>query len=395
MTIIDALKEPLFNLPIEPLDKYFKRRSLELNKEIDEPNILLLVKTILNEYKSIIENINSGLFFDTLNKYKLIIFDLCDAIFETIKLYHQGLVCKAYGIFTDAINKIDRITHYANSSEIDTRFFFRARKGNNVQYTLEEMFHVPFDKRNYASSQRFSIPGFPCLYLSDTIYGCWEELNRPPINNLMVSRFEITEANLKLLDISITANYLSLLIEAQKLEGCINETNDNLRNQVLNYFVLWSVTMVCSLKVEDIKADFKPEYIIPQFLLQWVIETNKVNGIKYLSIGSNIHFDRIIFNPVGYVSYAIPVKDTIKKKGYCDFLKKNFRHTEPISWELINITNSNLIHSSNQKSDYFKKNPLYSILPLELLNGKPSVYLDTVFGKMEIELSRMEAKNVI
>ena len=42
----------------------------------------------------------------------------------------------------------------------------------------EKMFHVPFNMREKVSSARFSIPGFPCLYLGTSLEVCWNEIKR-------------------------------------------------------------------------------------------------------------------------------------------------------------------------------------------------------------------------
>lgn len=41
----------------------------------------------------------------------------------------------------------------------------RIRQGNGP-YDRKDMFHIPFNQRQFSSSQRLSIPGNPCLYLS-------------------------------------------------------------------------------------------------------------------------------------------------------------------------------------------------------------------------------------
>ena len=40
-------------------------------------------------------------------------------------------------------------------------FDFDKRKG----VTFKDMFHIPFDKRGIVKTERFSMPGYPCLYL--------------------------------------------------------------------------------------------------------------------------------------------------------------------------------------------------------------------------------------
>jgi len=47
----------------------------------------------------------------------------------------------------------------------EERLMSRIRQGSGP-YNRKDMFHIPFSQRQFSSSQRFSIPGNPCLYLS-------------------------------------------------------------------------------------------------------------------------------------------------------------------------------------------------------------------------------------
>ena len=68
--------------------------------------------------------------------------------------------------------------------------FYRIRiHKTNFTLSQQEFFHIPFNLRGKVKTQRFSIPGFPSLYLGTTIYVCWEELNRPNINEFQANFF--------------------------------------------------------------------------------------------------------------------------------------------------------------------------------------------------------------
>ena len=48
--------------------------------------------------------------------------------------------------------------------------FYRMRNSQEyVQYEKNEMYHIPFDKNYLVGNERFSITGFPTLYLSSYI----------------------------------------------------------------------------------------------------------------------------------------------------------------------------------------------------------------------------------
>ncbi|WP_052675768.1 hypothetical protein [Paenibacillus sp. IHBB 10380] len=58
------------------------------------------------------------------------------------------------------------------------------RVGSNHSLTRQEMFHIPFELKGRAATQRYSIPGLPSLYLGSSCYICWEELHRPDLNTV-------------------------------------------------------------------------------------------------------------------------------------------------------------------------------------------------------------------
>ena len=62
-----------------------------------------------------------------------------------------------------------------------------------TDFNLErkELFHIPYDKREYASSERFSVAGYPCLYLSSQYEICWCECHKP--KKFALAAFEVPQ----------------------------------------------------------------------------------------------------------------------------------------------------------------------------------------------------------
>ena len=64
---------------------------------------------------------------------------------------------------------------------------FRSRTGNaSLMYGAKEMLPLPRSLRSKSGNYRFSIPGNPCYYLSNSSYGCWIETGFPPEADLML-----------------------------------------------------------------------------------------------------------------------------------------------------------------------------------------------------------------
>ena len=61
---------------------------------------------------------------------------------------------------------------------------YKCRENSKLfHFSKDEMFHIPYEKRNLVGNQRFSLSGLPCLYLGGSSYICWEELGRKDLSS--------------------------------------------------------------------------------------------------------------------------------------------------------------------------------------------------------------------
>lgn len=188
------------------------------------------------------------------------------------------------------------------------------------------MFHIPLDKRGIVKTQRYSTPGYPCLYLGSSIYGCWEEMQQPKFDDLMISGFK-TMRDINVLDLRTPS---------------IDDFKDE---QLANVLLRLPLIIACSIIVANPQDDFKPEYIIPQLLIEVIISNNRnerknkdiskiILGVLFTSTHINNTFkfsDRIFDN------LAIPVLDTSSSKGHCNILAECFSLTIPTCYEYEEI----------------------------------------------------------
>ena len=122
-----------------------------------------------------------------------------EKVISSINLYYQGNLVDAQIIINEMLDEFDNaapaITDINSSfafpgggpehSEVQ---FFRARLSDSVvEFSAEEMLHIPFNKRHIVKSERFSIPGLPCLYLGNSSYACWVEMGCPADHQFNVS----------------------------------------------------------------------------------------------------------------------------------------------------------------------------------------------------------------
>ena len=72
----------------------------------------------------------------------------------------------------------------------------------------------------------------------------------------------------------------------------------------------WPLIASCSIQVNDYTDNFKPEYIIPQFLLQWARDNKEIDGIRY----SSTHIERnSLQGHSGLSNLVLPVKENKEK----------------------------------------------------------------------------------
>lgn len=158
----------------------------------------------------------------------------------------------------------------------DAPFAFRSRKLDHVpQLSAREMFHIPMGQSHRVGNQRFSIPGFPCLYLGSTSFCCWSELGRPPLDHLAVSAFRLRRET-KVLNLALPPSWIA----HQLTNGAYQDPG----GAVEAYVALWPLVAACALPVRLRDQPFIPEYMVPQLLLQWSVGASApFEGIAYIS----------------------------------------------------------------------------------------------------------------
>jgi hypothetical protein len=250
MNILEALKEPIFFLP-----KYHNYDFFPIYLE-----------ECFSDFLATVDKIDQGSFIDSVKKHRYNLSLFCDKLVSSSKKYYNGLPAKAYLDFEEGMKIIDEFLFpIPEPGEVKHEWepFYRARKPDSTRITdRKDMFHVPFESRENVTTQRFSVPGFPCLYLSNSPYVCWEELRKPPIDKMMVSRFKLENIRMKFLDLSLTPRALIRTLEhttstqilfskkGEKIELPPVGSLDSWDKGTLNYVMRWPLIASCSLKVK-------------------------------------------------------------------------------------------------------------------------------------------------
>jgi len=172
-------------LPI--IELYKEVGKLPLTRENDD--FIEYLEDCFITYISGLESICSATLETVITKKDLeLVKDLCNGIINSLKEYYKGFPSKAFIEFRRVlINNVSIPNHFNDIKTLqnfDNEFLYKMRVGTDHVFTSEEMFHIPLEIRGIVSTNRYSIPGVPCIYLGSSPLTCWEELNKPDLNTV-------------------------------------------------------------------------------------------------------------------------------------------------------------------------------------------------------------------
>jgi len=301
---------------------------------------------------------------------------LSDGILGTLDQYFSGHTFDAFQTFSEAIGQVRRWLQGlvvplvrllgVPLSESGSEYYgdlYRLRTGPLTQLTQRDLFHIPFEKRQLVASQRYSIPGLPSLYLASSLWIAWEELGRPDLASLHASRFE-GKGNLRVLDFGWSPSLAGLSTFGH------SDGAETFGEFAKGQAIIWPLIAACSLVRRHPGTPFVPEYIIPQFLLQWVQREKDLDGICYFST-KLVAMDRAQNRAFNFV---FPVRNKAPK-GICGGLQNAFALTPPVSWPMLQSWQPKIMGSQLPAPGAF-----------DLAEGFPVAYSDTEFFALEHKL---------
>ena len=304
--------------------------------------------------------------------------EVCDLIIKILNDYLDGKPQKAFCAFKNLYSILgenflsiySEINMDPNLNEDDSRHsLFRMRKvDKNSPYLRKEIFHTPFSLRNRVATNRYSIAGYPCLYLSSSIELCMQELEFS-INpgRYIISRFEIVKdcpivdnhvVHPRIIELGIKPQ--DFFVEGKEPDKTIYKRRAALDKKLLdnpdvkmNYMVWYPFILACSFIRPDKNTPFSIEYVLPQLLMQYVREEIKANGvqmgIRYFSCAS------VLASELGF-NYVFP--SNFEKRTadeYCGILTRLFQLTEPIFVNEYTENRYLLMALRNKKLGYYNE----------------------------------------
>ncbi len=234
-------------------------------------SMLLFMKDFFEKYKSLIEDSS-----EMLKKLNVDVNDITKNVCIFRDAYVQMHEAILSGNADDAYQEMAKVLStdsFFIKTEIKPQnpphFFYRARSGINWTQK-EDFYHVPFNKTYLCGSYRFSIAGYPSLYIGYSKEVCKKELRGKECSCIELEQKE----DLHVVDLTWTKQNAKL----------------GLTTFLQSYPIIaacYVVPFYCKNlgKECDVieKQTFKEQYIFPQFVTMFIKKHLDVDGIIYFT----------------------------------------------------------------------------------------------------------------
>ncbi|MFH0991816.1 MAG: hypothetical protein V1799_17550 [bacterium] len=360
---------------------FFNSGELELPKSRDTNAIAFdqYLQGIFNNYLATLRKVDSPDYVSVQLKANVhTAATLCKDIQEVLQLQFSGFPSKAFEKLKSTLVSVDsHVKALLSSPDISNTIshLYRMRVAGSNPLSRNQIFHIPFELRHLVNTQRYSIPGLPCLYFGGSTYVCWEELDRPALHTVHIARFKPVD--------SVTVRVLDFGYRPAEIAGYLdheqaNTTSDNVKSRfIIAQGLCWPLLAACSIRVKFREAPFKPEYVVPQLILQWVTESTDCDGVRFFST----RIQHYVGFPMPVCNFAFPSR-TAAATGFCTNLTSKFELSEPLYWQMAKESALRAEHPPNM---HFK---------LKLAEGAEVDYINTEFGMMQFYLAPLPCRKI-
>ncbi len=347
--------------------------KFDLPRRWDGKEIYLDLDKLLYDYYNEVKASYRG-------KIKDRILAVCNTIREMLRLYLHGYPSDAYLKMKELMEVLDEAPLYTNGNDERIKYLYRMSSVPENIDDKSRIFHAPYNIRPKIRTYRYSIAGYPSLYLAESLQLAEEEMHLfRDKKTAIAARFEFdkefADKNItKILDFGIrpqdlvsneplegviegvhsvsnngTEKALQLKIEKLRdafekgvinadtikqefikrngLNGSIKPRNRKALSAPERYMLWYPLIAACSYVRTNREDHFAPEYIIPQLLTQWMRSENtgELVGIRYFSCYSRSASEvgcNYVFPTSGD---PIILRDGIRQ--YCPVLNEAFKFT--------------------------------------------------------------------
>ena len=279
--------------------------------------------------KSIVNNTlksASKIVYDDLTKIRNDVEKTFDYIIIILEKSENSFCGEAESIINNIFNNFENdfcVTDIDNYRQLPQKRFRIRSNINRDNISSIDLFHVPYSNRNLLSNERFSVSGQPCLYLSTSLNIAWRECGMP--SSFYYAEYEVEGGAL-----DENMKFLSFIKPLEIIRDFISSPDffNKKENIEFIYKYLRTFPIIFACSIVSLKKDypFKPEYVFPQLVMQWIHRNiHKIKGIMYFSC---VYDDDDLSQTVGY-NIAMPATN-FNSEGYSETLLSLFKIKEPV-----------------------------------------------------------------
>lgn len=208
---------------------------------------------------------------DIIQKYKSKILDALRCYYNADLSKCNAIIKKLVSDVGDNSFAVERLSKsYAFPGNKNKELqLFRCRLGNpSKEYKSKDMLHLPLNMRSKTGNYRFSIPGNPSLYLSNSSYGCWIETGFPSEIEFNVAPV-VLDGEQRVFNLAVSVRNIMYLNELEE-------------NRVHCWLKLIMLMIATSYRIKEEGRTFKSEYVISQAIMM-ACKKLGYDGVAYYS----------------------------------------------------------------------------------------------------------------
>lgn len=196
---------------------------------------------------------------------------LCAGLLDVLAEYHRGLPAGAFNKFDRLMTELNRTHRMPRTSLKDSpqadRLFRMRRMDEGLVYPRKEIFHPSTDCRHLIGTNRYSIPGYPTLYLTDSLTLAQRESGGAA--SAIAACFHLNENfQLGIIEFGIRPRDFELGVEGPcpRADPSVQISQEAAQN----YLVWFPLLAACSFVRAHPDCPYADEYVLPQLLMQWI-----------------------------------------------------------------------------------------------------------------------------
>lgn len=198
---------------------------------------------------------------------------LCAGLLDVLAEYHRGLPAGAFNKFDRLMTEINGTHEMPRTSLRDSRprvdsLFRMRRMDEGLVYPRKEIFHPSTDCRHLIGTNRYSIPGYPTLYLTDSLTLAQRESGGAA--SAIAACFRLNE-NFQLGIIEFGIRPRDFELDVTDTRSKASPSTKQLSKQVVQNYLIWfPLLAACSFVRAHPDCPYADEYVLPQLLMQWI-----------------------------------------------------------------------------------------------------------------------------